>query len=565
MRISTARYLAETLRAYRVSHFFHVPVIVPAAMREMTDLGATQAIMTHSEKAAAYMADGYARAAGRPGVCGAQTIGATNLAAGLRDAFMARIPVIALTGGKRLATQYRGQYQEIDDMPIFGALTKFNATVWVPERLPDLLAQAFRAATSGMPSPVHLELSGVMGEVATGGEIDAALEFDTRFASFPALRPSAPDGDVVAAARAIERAERPVVVAGGGVRSSGAAGELVELAERLSIPVATSLNAKGLMPEDHELSLGTVGEYSTDAANRAVSESDLVFYVGSQTGGLTTRNWTIPRADAKVIHLDIEPQNIGRNYPSTVGLCGDARTVLRQLLGVVGAHPQRAGWLQQCSRFKTEWLARIADAEASDAVPIAPQRLCHDLSIALPEDAILVTDTGHAAAWLAQNVRAAGRDRTFMRAHGSLGWSFPAAIGAKCAAPERPVVCFTGDGGLYYHVSELETALRYRLNVVVVVNDNASLSQERELWDERDDLEHHWRMRPTDFAAAAEAFGCFGVRVDRPDELRPALAAALAAERPAVVDVRTDDSIAALPSWSPAGSVGMYESVLEDG
>src|SRR5437899_10655728 len=168
--MSTSRYLAEALRIYGVTDFFHVPVIVPAAMREMVDGGVTP-VMTHGEKAAAYMADGYARASGRAGVCGAQAIGGTNLAAGLRDAFMARIPVVALTGGKRVETQYRGQYQEIDDMPIFEAITKFNRTVWSPERLPDLLGSAFRAATTGAPAPVHLELSGMLGEIATAGEV----------------------------------------------------------------------------------------------------------------------------------------------------------------------------------------------------------------------------------------------------------------------------------------------------------------------------------------------------------------------------------------------------------
>ncbi len=552
MGVSADRYLAEALAGYGVTHFFHVPVIVPSAMREMMRLGATLPVMTHGEKAAAYMADGYARVSGRPGLCGSQGIGATNLAAGLRDACLARIPVIALTGGKRAETEYRRPYQEIDDMPIFDALTKFNATVALPERLPDLLATAFRAATTGMPSPVHLELGGTEGEVATTGEIEVGLVSDTRFGRYPAIRHSAPTEDVISAVQALQAAARPVCVAGGGVPASGAGAALRELAQRLSMPVATSLNAKGILQDDDPLALGVVGEYSSEAANRLVSEADLVFYVGSQTGGLVTRNWTVPPNTTRVLHLDIEPENIGRNYPYTVGICGDARSVLSQLLEATAAVKcVRQSWLARVAEVKRDWARRVTSDEASESVPIAPQRLCRELSDALPSNAIVATDTGHAAAWLAQNIHSTTPTQTFVRAHGSLGWSLPASIGAKCAAPDRAVICLTCDGGFYYHLAELETALRYDLNVVVVVNNNASLSQERSYWDESDSWDRNWRMRDTNFAAAAEAFGCIGIRVERPSDLRSALAAALDADLPAVIDVRTDDTSMAIPSWSP--------------
>ncbi len=559
--VAADRYLAEALAAKGVTHFFHVPVIVPAAMREMTAIGTTIPVMAHSEKASAYMADGYARVSGRPGVCGSQTIGGTNLASGLRDAFLARVPILALSGGKQLHSQYKGQYQEVDDMPAYEALTKFNATVWMPERLPDLLETAFRAATTGSPAPVHLELSGVMGDIATTGPISSPPAPGSAFSTFPAFRPSADPEDVRRAAALLAAAERPVIVAGGGARTSGAGAEILRLARLLSVPIATAMNAKGLVPEDDPLALGVVGEYSTDAANRAVSEADLVFYVGSSVGGLTTRNWTVPEAGATVVQIDIDPENLGRNYPVAIGLCGDARTVTRQLLGAVTerAEDAIAPWLARVAALKREWEQKVEPLEHSAAVPIAPQTAARELAEALPAEAVLVCDTGHIGAWLAQNMKITGPDQTVLRAHGSLGWSFPAAIGAKCAVPERPVVCFTGDGGFYYHLTELETALRYGINVVVVVNDNAALSQERELWD--GPTEHLWRMRPTDFAATAEAFGCAGFRVERPGDLASTLAEALESDRPAVVSVATDDTAAALPAWSPAGSIGMYDSV----
>ena len=311
-KLTGARYIAEFFKAYGVTHYFFMPVSIHRAVKEMGRLDII-AIAAHSEKAAAYMADGYARVSGRVGVCGAQAIGATNLAAGLRDALMARIPLVALTGGKYADTRYMLSYQEIDDMPIFEALTKFNAVVDDPSRLPDLLRTAFRAATTGTPKPVHLELSGISGEAVTG-EFEGELQFEPRFGRFPAIRTPAPEDDVCAALNAIAKAKRPIIVAGGGVLTSSAVAELAELARKLSTPVATSLNAKSAMLDDDPLSVGVVGEYSRSTANMAVSEADLVVFIGSLTGSLITRSWTVPKPGVKVVHVDIDPENIGRNY-----------------------------------------------------------------------------------------------------------------------------------------------------------------------------------------------------------------------------------------------------------
>jgi acetolactate synthase-1/2/3 large subunit len=555
-RFKGQSYLAQALKRYGITHFFYVPVIVPLAVREMSAIGITP-VMTHGEKAAAYMADGYARVSGRPGVCGAQNIGGTNLAAGLRDAYLSRTPLVALTGGKLPALRYRLAYQEVDDMPVYDSLTKFNATVDGPERLPDLLHGAFRAATSGMPLPVHLELGGLDGR-AISGEVDASLDFDTRFGSFPAFRPPAEANDVARAVAAIAAARRPILVAGGGVRASGAEAELVALAERLGIPVATSMNAKGAIVDTHPLAVGVVGEYSRTCANKAVYEADLVIYVGSLTGGLITRNWSIPARTARVVHIDIEPQNIGRNFDSTIGLCGDARTVLAQLVAAAPPRSGDAAWLRRIADLKAEWTALVGEHERSAALPMRPERMAHEVSDALPDNAILVGDTGHAGAWLAQNVDARHPDQRFIRAHGSLGWSFPAAIGAKCAAPDRPVVCFTGDGGFYYHIAELETAVRYGINVVVVVNNNGSLNQEQELWIDDPALSKNWVFAPVDIAAAARAFGCFALKVEDPADLPKAMAAALAAGRPAVLEVITDPAACSHPPWGPPGSAPVH-------
>ena len=537
-RLSGPEFFVEALSAYGVTHCFYVPVVISEAMKLMPDKGIT-AVMTHGEKAAAYMADGYARISGKVGVCAAQAIGATNLAAGLRDAYLARIPVLAISGGMNVASRYRHFYQEIDDMPIYDHLTKFNARIEDASRMPDLLAQAFRAATTGMPQPVHLELDGLWHEQSMQ-PIEHDLSFEARYARYPAIRQPALAEDVARALTAIEKAKRPVIVAGGGVVSSRAAAYLVDFARRHAIPVAKSLNAKDVMLDTDPLSLGVVGQYSATSANAAVSQADLVIYIGSLTGGLVTRNRKVPSPETAVVHIDINPENIGRNYPNTVGVCGDAATVLQQLLAVGARFKAPDEWITRTSEFKAEWDKQVRPMETSDAVPMRPERLLHDLSGVLPSNAIVVGDTGHSGAWIAQNLKVTSESQRVIRAHGSLGWALPASMGAKAARPDCPVICFTGDGGFMYHMAELETAVRYGLNTITVVNNNAALNQEAHIWDWNEKWANNWRFAPVDYGYIAKAFGVGYAKVEKPGQLERAMSEALSASKPFLIEGLTD-------------------------
>src|SRR6266581_4773565 len=281
-RMTGNRYFAEAVHAYGTTHVFFVPTIMLPAMAEMEDMGIRR-VVTHGEKAAAYMADGYARASHRPGICLAQTIGSANLAAGLRE----------------------------------------------------LLRQAFRVATSSAPGPVHLEMSGTHAQVLER-EADLIPFWEERFMKVPAFRPEPEPDAVRTAAHVLAQAERPVIIAGGGVIWSGAETELVKLAELLQIPVATSLNAKAALADDHPLNVGVPGTYSRWCANRVVSEADLVFFVGSHAGGQVTTNWQVPRPGIAAIQLDIDPEELGRNYPLQAALLGDAKVTLQKLIAAVG-------------------------------------------------------------------------------------------------------------------------------------------------------------------------------------------------------------------------------------
>jgi acetolactate synthase-1/2/3 large subunit len=555
--ITVARFIAETLKGYGVTHIFYVDAILRKTMVELEELGIRR-VITHSEKAAAYMADGYARVAHKAGICLAQSVGAANLAAGLQDAYLGLSPVIALTGKKPPLFQHRNAYQEIEHGPLFAPVTKYNVDVVTPAQLPYFLRQAFREATSGAPGPVHLDLLGHSGRPLEAAEAAAPVVVEESFTRYPAFRPEPEDAAVARAARAIAAAQRPVMVAGGGVRLSSAAAEVVALVEKLSIPVATSVNGKGTILDSHPLSVGVVGSYSARCANQVVSEADLVVYIGSHTGDQVTHNWTVPTPGTPVVQIDIDPTEIGRSYAGAIGVVGDAKVALTKLIAALDTRPANEVWLQRTRTLVSMWHDEIEPLRQSDAVPIRPERLCKELSEALPENAVLVADTGYASIWTATMVRLNHSGQTYLRAAGSLGWAFPAALGAKCAVPDRPVICFTGDGGFWYHLSELETARRHHINTVTIINNNNALAQGMDdihavYGDRPGHPEELYRFEPVNFARIAEEMGCAGIRVEQPNEISGAIRQALAAERPAVVEVMTGLQYRAPEPWSPAG------------
>ncbi len=542
-RMTGARFIAETIKGYGLTHVFFVPSILPDALAEMERLGIKR-IVTHGEKAAAYMADAYARVAKRPGMCMAQSVGAANLAAGLQDAYLGQSPVIAITGQRPFMMRYRHTYQELNHKTLFDAVTKFSANVEIVEQLPFLMRQAFREATSGTPAPVHLDLHGNSGIELAKSEADLDVIVEEQFSHYPAFRPEPDPAAVAAAAKAIGCAQRPIIVAGGGVTISGAQKEVTELAQMLSIPVATSLGGKGAIPEDSPLSVGIVGNYSRACANQAVAASDLVIFIGSHTGSQVTNDWKIPPVGTPVIQIDVDGAELGRNYPNTVSLLGDAKVTVRRLIETLNLTKVGSGaeWANYTQGLVSKWRRDIAPQYNSDAMPVRPERMCRELTEYLPPDAILVSDTGHSGIWTSTMIDFRHPTQTYIRAAGSLGWAFPAAMGAKCAAPDRPVICFTGDGGFWYHVGELETALRYGINTVTLVNNNNALGQVKRgvlnaYKDKGGTPEAVYGFLNTDLAKVAQAIGCFGINVTKPGDLKGALDAAFASKKPAVVNV----------------------------
>src|SRR5262245_47275966 len=367
-KMTGAQCLADMLKGYGVTHVFHVPAVLRTTYAEMERRTDIKRLHVHGEKSAAYMADGYARASGKPGICMAQVIGALNLAAGLRDAWLAHSPVIAFTGGREPKNKFRKVYQEVDDVPAFEPVTKFNATVDDVARFPDMVRQAFRAATTGTPGPVHLQFRGNEGQIdVEEAEMEPLVE--PLFAKVPPFRPQPDQASVLAALKALQSAERPVIVAGGGVRASGAQAQVVALAEALQIPVATSLNGKDTIAGTHPLSVGVVGSYSRESANRVVGRAALVCFIGTETGGMTTHFWAVPKIGTPAIQIDIDAEALGRNYPPQAAVNGDAKVTLTRMIALAdkASAVRREAWIAEAQGLVAEWRAKYAAALASNA------------------------------------------------------------------------------------------------------------------------------------------------------------------------------------------------------
>jgi len=537
------------MKEYGTTHAFFQEVMMRFTAKEAEQLG-LKFILAHSEGASGYMADGYARASGKPGFCLAQSIGAANLVGGITDAFLANSPVIAITGKKTPEFQYKNAYQETNHSKLFDAVTKFNAELLDAQQLPFLIRQSYREAVTGKPGPVHLDIPDFIGVSTELSAIKEPLVAETIFGQMPPLRPSA-DPDLVAkAAQWMQESEKPLIVAGRGVFISDAGDQVLELARRTDTPVVTTPDGKTIMDETDPLWAGIVGAYGMDSANQAAMKADLVIFIGSQTSDQTTNNWISPKPKTRVIQIDIYAGELGRSYPNSVGLLGDAKAVAQQLVAAVPAI-SRPEWRAKVDGFVKDTLGKQAERMADTATPIRTEFLCKTVSEVLPSDAILVADTGYSAVWSATMIRMK-KTQMYLRAAGSLGWSYPASLGAKCAMPNRPVVCFSGDGAFYYHLAEMETAMRYGINTVTIINNNSMLSQcapsmRVMYYEDPESGMNRLKFGSVSFANLAKEFGLFALRVEQPADLASALEQALSSDVPALIEVITADANTSVP------------------
>ena len=501
--------------------------------------------LINDERSGAFMADAWARVTGRPGVCDATLgPGATNLLTSLTESLNAGIPLIALIGDTNRAHAWKNMTQETKQIEMLRPAVKEVIRIEVGERIPEHIRYAYTIATSGRPGPVLLD---VPEDICHGMfEFPADdLYADPTNIRAPSRRTRPARDDLARAASMLGEARRPVILAGGGVHISGACDELTAFAEEQAIPVGHTLSGKGAIACVHDLSLGLFGRYSR-TANDVLETADAILVVGCKLGEIATKRYTVPRAGIPIIHLDIMPEEIGRWARTQVALAGDARegiADLRQALadGAGARRASRADYLAEVQTGKVKWRAEVEERLNSEETPVNMARMIHELNNVLPEDAILVADGGFAAHWtgLIYDTKRAGRGYIPDRGMASIGYGVSGGIGAQLAAPDRPVFTLTGDGGLNMTLGDLETAVRLKVPVTVMVVNNAASGYIKALQHAMFGGRYQSAdLSDLNYAVIAEALGCKGIRVENPDQLADAYRTALAnREGPTLIDV----------------------------
>ena len=542
---------ANALRRHGVEFLFgqsNPPGLTLAA----GDIGIAQ-IGYRQENAGSYMADGYARVTGRVPVVTAQNgPAATLLVPGLAECLSASVPIVALVQDVGPGARDRNAFQELDQLELFKGVAKWIRRVTSASRIEDYVDMVFAAAASGRPGPAVLLVS--MELLAERDAQPVATPRRAALGHWPLDRVQPASDAIEAAARMLAEARAPIVYAGGGVIGSGAQAELRALQELAHLPIATSTMGKGGVDETHPLSIGVIGYFMATRgmakfAKPLVTDADVVLLVGNRTNQNGTDSWTLLPRGATFIHIDIDEIEIGRNYES-LRLKGDAKLTLRALNEALArqdltrrraARPQLERVLDDA---KQQHRAEIAEVTQSDASPIRPERFMAELERQLADDHIVVADASFSSIWIA-NYLAATHQRRFVtpRGQAGLGWGFPMALGARIGQPRRPVFCIVGDGGFGHVWSELETARRHGIRVVVAVMNNGILGYQKHAEDAG--LGRHTDVCDfvaVDHAAIARACGVKGIRLERAQDIAAAIAEALATDGPVLIDVIADPS-----------------------
>jgi acetolactate synthase-1/2/3 large subunit len=543
-----AKVLIEALQREGVDTIFGYPggSVLPI-YDELYDSSIRHILVRH-EQAAAHAADGYARASGRVGVCLATSgPGACNLVTGIATAYMDSVPVVALTGQVPTGMLGNDAFQESDITGITMPVTKHNYLVKNGASLGRVVREAFYIAGTGRPGPVLIDLP---KDVTTNQMLDNGSDGGEVL-----LRGYQPTyrghvRQIEKALTLIGEAERPVIYAGGGVIHSNASAELLEFAERAAIPVTTTLMGLGMLPCDHPLNLGMLGMHGTAAANYAITECDLLLAVGVRFDDRVTGKLEAFAPNATIVHVDIDPAEIGKNKAVDIPIVGDVKTVLAAMLERMQKHPQTEGWRSRVSGWKQRHPVTFPDDDH-----LRPQYIIRQLSDILKGEGIIVSEVGQNQMWTALHY-CFRKPRTWLTSGGlgTMGYGFPAAIGAHFARPDMPVIDIAGDGSFQMNIQELGTVAQYDIPVKVFVLNNMFLGMVRQ-WQELfyDRRYSYTELPPVDFVGIAKAYGVDGIQVEEKEGVRPAIEAALAADGPFVLDFRIEREENVFP-MAPAGA-----------
>jgi acetolactate synthase-1/2/3 large subunit len=535
-----AEAVVEMLKAHRVEVIFGLCGDTSLPLYDaLARQGSLKHVLTRDERHAAYMADGYARLSGKVGVCeGPSGGGATYILPGLVEANESSIPVLAINTDVSVASRGKYTLTELDQRAMMRPLTKWNAVLDRSADIPKVLRKAFESMTTGRPGAAHIALPfDVQSGPVERGEVWA----DPTLGSFPSRRVGPDPFFVELAAKVLRKAKNPLFICGGGVVIAGAEAELMTLAESLCAPVATTISGKGSIDERCAHSVGVVGSNGGTPETRAVVDAaDVIVFVGCRAGSVTTERWRHPAAGkARIIHIDVDPAVPGTNYKVDVPLVGDARLCLAALNEALEGY-RREGELSFVDEKKRAKFEKFDALAKSDETPIKPERVVFALSRCLDADAVVVADPGTPCPYFSAYYVVPGTGRRFFsnRAHGALGYSLAASIGAHVARPEVKTVAIMGDGSFGMCVGELETVVRLRLPITFLVISNAVYG-----WIKAGQKSGYGQryfsvdFSVTDHAKVAEAFGVRSWRVSDPRQLSSVLKTALAHDGPTLVDI----------------------------
>ena len=502
-------------------------------------------ILTRHEQGAAHAADGYARATGKAGVCIATSgPGATNLTTGIANAYMDSIPMVAITGQVKTFLIGNDAFQEADVTGITRPVTKHNFLVKDVKDLARIIREAFYIATTGRPGPVLVDIPS-----------DIQL-MDTEFiwpetVEIRSYKPTlfGHPGQIKKAAKLIGEAKKPILYVGGGVITSGAHKELRQLAERIKAPLTWTLMGIGAFPGDHELSLGMLGMHGTAYANHAIMESDLILAVGARFDDRVTGRLDAFAPHAKIVHIDIDPASISKNVRVDIPIVGDARNILGELLEQVEKIPDTTEWLRLVDSWKKKYPMKYKDDGR-----LKPQYVVEQLCEITKAEAIITTEVGQNQMWAAQWYKY-NHPRSFISSGGlgTMGFGFPAAMGAKIGCPEKTVFVIAGDGSIQMNIQELGTCVSNKINVKVAILNNGYLGMVRQ-WQELFYKRRYSQVSITspDFVKLAESYGALGIRVTKKEEVRPAIEKAIATDNTVFIDFQVEPEENVYP-MVPAG------------
>jgi acetolactate synthase-1/2/3 large subunit len=543
--LTLSQALAKMIRAYGAEYIFTLTGAPQNPLIEMQNREGVRVVLARSERSAFAMADAYARITGKPTFGLVQYgPGATYLPASIIDAYWASSALVALSGTTTTSTRHRYEYQEVEQTSMFPAMTKWAGDLPQPERIADVLRTVVRAAISGVPGPAYLGIpADWFGKRLT---TPPDLYAETAFLRAPALRVAPLEQDVERAVALLASAKKPLLLAGGGVMLSEAWHELTALAEALKIPVVTSMAGKGSIADVHPLAVGACGRYSRKVANDVLGDADFCIAVGTRLSSMGTDVFKYPRQGTRIVHIDLDPNSLGRTYREDLSILADARVALDMLREAAQAArldgSAWAAWTAEVQGRVAAWLEDVNRLSRDPALDgrLNPYHLMWLLDRHIGGDDMLVADTGYMAAWAVTMIHQKQPGRNTLRAAGSLGWAFPATFGARLAVGgSRRVFGLTGDGGIGYHIADLETALRLKIPAIQIVLNNSSLAFEYHV-----QKYVHGELCPeasefldVSFADVARAFGAHGERVTTPEQFIPALRRAEESAKPAVVEL----------------------------